>query len=69
MATPAKMTIRVTSARGSSGVSIRTAGQYLRLPANTISTDLLGQAVQPTASAKAFWLSVVAEVTTYLNTL
>lgn len=69
MATPAKMTIRVTSARGSSTVTIRTAGKYLSLATNAVSTDLLAQPVQPTASDKAFWLSVVAEVTTYLNTL
>lgn len=69
MATPAKMTIRVTSARGSSGVGITTSGRYLSLTTNTVRHDLLGQAVQPTASEKAFWLSVLAEVTAYLNTL
>ena len=69
MSTPAKMTIRVTSARGSSAVAITTAGRYLSLTTNTVRTDLLAQPVQPTASEKTFWLSVLAEVTAYVNTL
>lgn len=69
MATPAKMTIRVDSARGSSTTRISTAGRYLSLTTNTVRTELLAQPVQPTASEKAFWLSVLAEVTAYVNTL
>ncbi|HEV2477992.1 MAG TPA: hypothetical protein VGX22_15755 [Candidatus Dormibacteraeota bacterium] len=69
MATPSKMTIRVDSARGRSNVRISTSGRYLSLTTNTIGADLLAEPVQPTASEKAYWLSVVAIVTAYLNTL
>lgn len=69
MATPSKMTIRVDSARGRSTVRVATSGRYLSLTTNTIGTELLAQPVQPTASEKAYWLSVVAIVTAYLNTL
>lgn len=69
MATPAKMTIRVDSARSSSTVRISTAGRYLALNTNQISAQLLAQPVQPTASDKTFWLSVLAIATAYVNTL
>lgn len=69
MANQAKMTVRVTSQRGSSGVSFSTAGRYINLPTNGVSADLTRQAVQPTASAKAFWQSVLAIVVAQVNAL
>lgn len=69
MANQAKLTVRVTSQRGSSGVSFATSGRYINLPTNGISADLVQQAVQPTASAKAFWLSVLAIVTAQITAL
>lgn len=69
MADQAKLTVRVMSNRGSSTVSFATAGRYVRLTTGGISEQLLGQAVQPTASAKAFWLSVLALVQAELETL
>lgn len=69
MATPAKMTIRVDAARASSTVRISTAGRYLSLSTNQISLQALSQPVQPTASDKVFWLSVLAIVTAQINAL
>lgn len=69
MANQAKMTVRVGSTRGASSVSISTAGRYINLPTNGISADLPRQPVQPTSTAKAFWQSVLAIVTTTINEL
>lgn len=69
MANQAKLTLRVTSQRGSSGISFSTAGRYISLPTNGISADLVRQPVQPTSSAKAFWLSVLAIVTAQISAL
>lgn len=69
MANQAKLTVRVTSQRGSSGISFSTAGRYISLPVNGISADLTRQPVQPTASAKAFWLSVLAIVSAEVSAL
>jgi len=69
MATPSKLTIRVRSARTSSDVSVTTAGTYNGLAVNTVTFDLQNQPVQPTTSAKAFWLAVLAAVQAELNTL
>lgn len=69
MANQAKLTVRVTSQRGSSGVSFSTAGRYISLPTNGISETLSKQPIQPTASAKAFWLSVLAIVTAEISSL
>lgn len=63
------MTVRVTSQRGSSGVSFSTAGRYISLPTNGISQDLARQPVQPTLSAKAFWQSVLVIVTAAVEAL
>jgi hypothetical protein len=69
MANQAKMTVRVTSQRGSSAVSISTAGRYISLPTNGISISEPRQPVQPTSSTKAFWLSVLAIVTEQITSL
>lgn len=69
MATPSKLTIRVRSARTSSDISVSTTGQYNGLAVNTVTFDLPLSPVQPTSSAKAFWLSVLAAVQAELNTL
>lgn len=69
MANQAKITIRVTSARGSSTVDFSTTGRYVSLTTGGISEQMLAQPIQPTASAKAFWLSVLEQVQAQLNTL
>lgn len=69
MAAPSKFTIRVRSARTSSDISVSTTGTYNGLAVNTITFDLPLSPVQPTTSAKAFWLSVLAAVQAELNTL
>ncbi len=69
MANQAKLTVRVTSQRGSSGVSFSTAGRYINLPTNGISATLVQQPIQPTASAKAFWLSVLTIVNEQISGL
>jgi hypothetical protein len=69
MADQAKLTVRVTSQRGSSGISFTTAGRYISLPTNGITADLSKQPIQPTASVKAFWLSVLAIVQTQIESL
>jgi hypothetical protein len=69
MANQAKLTIRVTSARGSSTVDFSTTGRYVSLTTGGISQQMLAQPIQPTASAKAFWLSVLAAVQLQLNSL
>lgn len=69
MAAPAKLTIRVDAARTSATVRFSTTGRYLALTTGGINEQLLAQPVQPTASAKAFWLSVLAIVQAELNTL
>jgi len=69
MANQAKMTIRVTSARGSSTVDFSTTGRYVSLTTGGISQQMLAQPIQSTASAKAFWLGVLAAVQLQLNSL
>lgn len=69
MASQAKFTIRVTSQRGSSGISYSTSGRYISLPTNTLSADLSKQPVQPTSSEKAFWLSVLGVVQAHVTSL
>lgn len=62
MAGQAKLTIRVSAARGSSTVRYSTNGRYVSLNVSGYQRQLLEQAVQPTASPAAFWLAVVALV-------
>lgn len=69
MANQSKLTIRVTSQRGSSGISYSTGGRYINLATNTVSDDLARQPVQPTSSEKAFWLSVLGIVTADVTSL
>lgn len=69
MAAASKFTIRVRSARTSSDISVSTTGTYNGLSVNTITFDLPLEPVQPTASAKVFWLSVLAAVQTQLNSM
>ena len=66
MATPSKFTIRVTSGRTSSSVAVSTTGRYAGLDVNTITFSIPNAPVQTTASAKAFWQGVLAEVTAAL---
>lgn len=63
MATRARMRITVTSTRGGSQITISTQGRYVSLDTNTISAYLPSEPIQPTASAKAFWGSVLAIAT------
>jgi hypothetical protein len=69
MASQAKITVRVGSQRGGSSVQYSTAGRYISLPTNAINASLPRQPIQPTSSAKAFWLSVLAIVTAEINAL
>ena len=69
MADLAKLTIRVTSNRGSSNVQFSTTGRYVRLVTAGINVDALGEPVQPTTTAKAFWLSVLTIVQAQLTAL
>jgi hypothetical protein len=62
MAATAKMTVRVTSTRGGSNLTISSAGSYISTQMNGYRIDLTGQPVQPTADQKTFWLSVLALV-------
>jgi hypothetical protein len=63
MASRAQLSIRVTSARGSSRIQYSTNGRYVSLPTNGIGDVLAQQPIQPTSSAQAFWASVLAIVT------
>jgi hypothetical protein len=69
MANQAKLTIRVTSSRGASNIAYSTTGRYISLPTNGITDTMPRQPIQPTSSAKAFWLSVLAVVTAEVNAL
>jgi len=69
MANQAKLTVRVTSQRGASNIGFSTSGNYISLPVNGITQTMPRQPVQPTSSAKAFWLSVLAVVTAEVNAL
>jgi hypothetical protein len=69
VAQQAKITIRVTAARTTSTVAISTTGRYARLTTGGISITAPGQAMQPTADAKTFWLSVLDLVEAQLTAL
>lgn len=69
MAEQTKMTIRVTSSRTASTVRVSTAGTYKGAQTNTIALDLPAQPVYTTATAKAFWLAVLATVTAEIEGL
>lgn len=63
------MTIRVTSARGSSTISYITKGRYVSFTTGGLSDTLTGQPIQPTSTLSAFWLSVLAAVTAEVTAL
>lgn len=69
MANPAKLTVRVTASRGASNVNISSAGMYYRLQVGGVALRSPNEPVQPTASVKAFWTSVLAIVQEQINTL
>lgn len=58
----AKLTIRLTSNRGSTTIQYSTTGRYVSLPVNDITDNMLLQPIQPSSGSKAFWNSVVALV-------
>jgi hypothetical protein len=62
MASTSKITIRVDSSRGASTVSYSTTGRYVSFPTSGYQVSLPGQPIQPTATLKGFWLSVLAIV-------
>jgi hypothetical protein len=62
MASQAKLTIRVSAARGSSTVRYSTNGRYVSLNTAGFQRALLGQPVQPTITAEQFWQNVIAAV-------
>lgn len=69
MATKAQMTLRVTKSRSNSAVALRTIGSYAGLAVNTIDLDLAGQPLYTTASAKDYWLAVLAAATAAVQAL
>lgn len=69
MATKAEMVIRVTSSRGASTISYITKGRYVSTPVNGLGDDLTKQPIQPTASTKAFWQSIVGIISADIDTL
>jgi hypothetical protein len=62
MASQSKLTVRVTSSRGGSKISVTSGGRYVSLVTNTVAAELLEQPIQPTASEAVFWTSVLAAV-------
>jgi len=62
MATKAEISIRVTSSRGKSTVSYTSKGRYVSFTTSGYQRQLIEQALQPTSSLSAFWLSVLAIV-------
>jgi hypothetical protein len=69
MATRAKFDISVTSSRGASHVTATSKGRYVSFQTNGIVLDMPRQPIYTTASLKAFWLAVLADVTTAVNAL
>jgi hypothetical protein len=69
MANLAKLTVRVTSQRGASNISISSAGRYISLPTNGIAIGLPRSPIQPTSTNGAFWRSVLTIVTAQINAL
>lgn len=69
MASQAKMTIRVQSARGHSTVQFSTTGRYFSLTTGGLNEQLLAQPVQPTSSNLVFWQSVLALVQAEITAL
>jgi hypothetical protein len=69
MASNSKLTVRVSSARGSSTVQFSTTGRYVSLTTGGINETLLLQPIQPTSSAHAFWQSVLTLVQAQLALL
>jgi hypothetical protein len=69
MANTAKLTVRVTSARGSSTVGFSTGGRYVSLTTGGLSTTAGKQPIQPTANAVVFWQSVLTIVSAQLAAL
>jgi hypothetical protein len=69
MASTAKLSIRVGSSRGSSSISVSSSGRYASLNTNEVRQDLAQQPIQPTASEKVFWTSVLAAVQQIISQL
>ena len=59
MASQAKLTIRVGSARSHAIVSVSTTGRYVSTPVNTIAFTVNPAAIPPTASVAAFWTAIL----------
>jgi hypothetical protein len=69
MASKAELVVRVTAARGSSKITYSTKGRYVSFTTAGLDEQLLGQAIQPTSSLEAFWLSVLALVQANITSL
>lgn len=69
MSAQAKLIIRVTSTRGGSNFQFTSSGSYVSTPMNGYNVALPGQAIQPTADQRAFWLSVLAVVQAQITEL
>jgi hypothetical protein len=60
MANVAKLTIRVSSARGSTTIAYSTNGRYVRLLTGDITNHMVGQPVLTGTGSKAFWAAAIA---------
>lgn len=67
MASQAKITIRVTAARGGSTVSFTTNGKYISFTTAGFQRTMTGQPIQPTATLEGFWLAVLNSVVANLT--
>jgi hypothetical protein len=68
MASQAKITIRVTAARGGSTVSFSSNGRYISFNTSGYQRTLMGQPIQPTSSLEAFWAAILNTVLTSITT-
>lgn len=59
MADQSKMTIRVSAARNTTTLSLRSAGRYKGLVTNTVKVDLLRQPTFTSANELTYWHAVL----------
>lgn len=69
MASKSELAIRVTASRGASHITATSKGRYISFTTAGLSFDLPKQPIQPTASLKTYWLSVLAIITAEVNAL
>lgn len=62
MASKAEIVVRVYSSRGASKIEYRSKGRYVSFTTAGLTDVLDRQAIQPTSTLAAFWLSVLGLV-------